>query len=282
MQHLILLTLLNLGLGALLGLAGGLLGIGGGLIAIPLLGYFYGMDQHLAQGTALVMIAPNVLIGFIRYRQRHHFPLRGVAFMCLFSTVATWMAARLATGMDAHTLHLAFAAFLVALALYFGLRPLLARWSQPGRGDAVHNTQNSQNSQSSQSSQSSDAGVVGERRLPPAALPLLGIASGAMSGIFTVGGGLVLVPALVSGLRMAQARAQGMALALVVPGALVALLTYAQAGNVSWSTGLPLAAGGMLSVSTGVMLAHRCSEAALRLLFSLVLLATAALMLMPA
>ena len=69
--HVVLTVLANLLLGLGLGAAGGLLGIGGGLIAIPILGALYGMDQHLAQGTALVMIAPNVLIGFWRYHQRH-------------------------------------------------------------------------------------------------------------------------------------------------------------------------------------------------------------------
>lgn len=253
MHSFIIPILLNLGLGALLGFAGGMLGIGGGLIAIPLLGYFYGMNQHLAQGTALVMIAPNVLIGFLRYRQRHHFELRGVMLMCLFSTLAAWLAAKMATGMDAHQLRLAFAVFLVVLAVYFGLRR----------------------------SQASGANHGDSRHVPPVALPLLGLASGAMSGIFTVGGGLVVVPVLVKIFKMAQARAQGIALALVIPGALVALGTYARAGNVSWSTGLPLAAGGVLTVSTGVALAHRFTEPALRVLFSLVLLGTALLMFIP-
>jgi len=52
----------NFVLGGLLGVLGGLFGIGGGLIAIPVLGFMYGMDQQLAQGTALVMI---VLTGVV-------------------------------------------------------------------------------------------------------------------------------------------------------------------------------------------------------------------------
>jgi uncharacterized membrane protein YfcA len=100
-----------------------------------------------------------------------------------------------------------------------------------------------------------------------------------MSGIFTVGGGLVVVPALVSLFGMRQTRAQGMALALVVPGALVALLAYAQGGNVSWAVGLPMAVGGVLSVSWGVQLAHKLPAARLRLLFCAVLLGTAVAML---
>ena len=54
--------LLNLLLGAALGTLGGLFGIGGGLIAIPALGVLFGLDQQLAQGTALVMVVPNVVL----------------------------------------------------------------------------------------------------------------------------------------------------------------------------------------------------------------------------
>jgi uncharacterized membrane protein YfcA len=116
--------------------------------------------------------------------------------------------------------------------------------------------------------------------MPAKTLPLLGMVSGGMSGIFTVGGGLVVVPALVTFFGMAQTRAQGMALALVVPGALIALCTYSQAGHVSWATGIPLALGGMISVSWGVALAHRFSPIRLRILFCAVLLATALMMLL--
>ncbi|HCP55495.1 MAG TPA: hypothetical protein DIU04_12205, partial [Pseudomonas sp.] len=47
---------LNLLLGAALGSLGGLFGIGGGLIAIPAMGVLFGLDQQMAQGTALVMV----------------------------------------------------------------------------------------------------------------------------------------------------------------------------------------------------------------------------------
>jgi uncharacterized membrane protein YfcA len=214
------------------------------------------MDQHLAQGTALVMIAPNVLMGFLRYHQKHRIDLRSAAAMVLFATASSYVAARLAAGISASGLHTAFAVFLIVLALYFGL-------PKKDRAAAEH-----------------DAHAPTAKPMPRAALPLLGLASGSMSGIFTVGGGLVVVPALVSLFGMQQTRAQGMALALVVPGALVALLAYAQGGNVSWATGLPMALGGVSSVSWGVALAHRLPAARLRVLFCLVLLGTAAGMLL--
>lgn len=239
----------NFSLGASLGVAGGMLGIGGGLIAIPILGLLYGMNQHLAQGTALVMIAPNVLLGLLRYHQKNPVDFRSVAMISVFSMVTTYLAARLAVGIDADVLHVAFALFLIALALYFG-------WP---KGKATHE----------------ESG----KPIPRPLLPVIGVASGAMSGFFTIGGGLVVVPALVSLFRMKQTRAQGTALALVVPGAFIALAAYGQAGQVDWETGLPMALGGVLSVSWGVHLAHQLPAPLLRWLFCAVLVGTAAVML---
>jgi uncharacterized membrane protein YfcA len=99
------------------------------------------------------------------------------------------------------------------------------------------------------------------------------------SGLHTAFAIFLVVLALYFGLPK-KTRAQGMALALVVPSALVALVAYAQGGNVSWATGLPMALGGVLSVSWGVALAHRLPAARLRVLFCLVLLGTAAGMLL--
>ncbi|HZV67165.1 MAG TPA: TSUP family transporter, partial [Telluria sp.] len=53
----------------------------------------------------------------------------------------------------------------------------------------------------------------------------------------------------------------------------------AAAGQVSWTVGIPLAVGGLVSVSWGVALAHRFSPARLRLTFCAVLAATALVML---
>jgi len=78
------------------------------------------------------------------------------------------------------------------------------------------------------------------------------------------------------GLR--QAEAQGLALALVCPGTMVALVAYAEAGQVDWRLGIPLALGGIAAISTGVTLANRLPERRLRLGFCGLLLVTAALL----
>lgn len=239
----------NLGLGVLLGAVGGLLGIGGGLIAIPILGAMYGMDQHLAQGTALVMILPNVLVGFWRYHQRTPVDFRALAWMIVLSIVAAAVAAHFASLLGADQLRRSFAVFLIALAAYF-------IWQIRARPKL-------------------EAYAVWPVRFTPS----VGVLSGLMSGLFTVGGGLVSVPALVSLFGMRQTQAQGIALALVIPASVTALASYAQAGNVDWSVGVPLALGGLVSVSWGVALAYRMHATKLRLSFCAVLVGTAVVML---
>jgi uncharacterized membrane protein YfcA len=250
-EHLVLTVLFNLILGIGLGAVGGLLGIGGGLIAIPVLSFVYGMDQHLAQGTALVMITPNVLIGFIRYRQRNKIDMSATGGLAVATIITSFISARYASMVAAASLQFAFAIFLIVLAAYF-LWQLRSRRSAPA------------------------AGTVVSGRF----IPVVGVLSGAMSGLFTVGGGLVAVPALVTFFGATQMQAQAMALALVIPGSLVALFTYAHAGHVSWITGLPLALGGIFSVSWGVALAHKFSPLKLRILFCAVLVGTALMMLL--
>ena len=61
--------------------------------------------------------------------------------------------------------------------------------------------------------------------------------------------------------------AQGLSLALALPSTAVTLATYGLHQHVQWSMGIPLAVGGLLSISWGVKLAHAMPEKLLRSLF---------------
>lgn len=73
---------LLIGLGA--GIFGGFFGLGGGLIMIPALLFFFGMNQHLAQGTVLAtMIPPIGILAAIRYYHAGNVNLKIALFMCI-------------------------------------------------------------------------------------------------------------------------------------------------------------------------------------------------------
>lgn len=232
--------LLCLGLGLGLGVCGGLLGIGGGLIAIPVVTYLFHMPQSLAQGTVLIMIIPNVLLSFIQYKKRNNIKLRSIIPLCLISSVVSFCAARYASHMESSNLSYLFSSFLLILGLYY-LSLIFFNATLP------------------------------KINISSTFLPFLGIVSGVTSGLFTVGGGLVIVPLLVALFSYTQTKAQGTALALVVPGAVSALASYSLSGDVAWNIGIPLALGGITSVSWGVFLAHKMPPSFLKFCFCTVI-----------
>ena len=99
-----------------------------------------------------------------------------------------------------------------------------------------------------------------------------------VSGFFGVGGAFIAPPLLTTVFELRQLEAQGLALALVSPSALLALLAYAGAGQVDWLVGLPLALGGLAAISAGVAFASRLPEKRMRLAFCAILLLTAVLL----
>ncbi len=236
---------LTLTLGAALGFFGGLFGIGGGIIAIPLLVLGFGMEQPLAQGTALVMMVPNLLIAWWRYSRRHPAGWRPALVIGLSGTLTTWLLAHFSTLLDPKILRWMFSGFITMLAL----RMLLAR----------HRT----------------VPLRDETRPTMTALPLVGAMGGSCMGLLGIGGGLVATPVLSGWLGLRQTMAQSLSLALVAPSSIIALTTYAGAGQVDWKMGLPLAAGGLLTVASGVTLAHRLPERRMRTFFAWMLVVTA-------
>ena len=100
---------------------------------------------------------------------------------------------------------------------------------------------------------------------------ILAIASvcGIASGLFGIGGGVLLVPLLVLLFAFSQHRAQGTSLvALIPPTGLLALLAYAKGGYVSWRTGLLLLPGLFVGGMLGGKMAERLEPGMMRKVFA--------------
>ncbi|HSQ59223.1 MAG TPA: sulfite exporter TauE/SafE family protein [Acidobacteriota bacterium] len=114
-----------------------------------------------------------------------------------------------------------------------------------------------------------------------AALPFLfGVLSGALGGLMGIGGGIVLVPLLVHGLRQTQHQAQGTSLSFFIATALVAAEPYVRADSIPWSLVAVLALGAVPGVMLGASLAKRITARNLKGLFGVAMLASAARMLL--
>ena len=92
---------------------------------------------------------------------------------------------------------------------------------------------------------------------------------GVASGLFGIGGGVLLVPLLVLVFAFAQHRAQGTSLiALIPPTGVLAFAGYAKAGYVSWKTGLLLVPGVFVGGIVGGWLAKRLEPRRMRQVFA--------------
>jgi len=101
---------------------------------------------------------------------------------------------------------------------------------------------------------------------------------GIAAGMFGVGGGALLVPLLGLFLGYTQHRAQGTSLvALIPPTGILALLSYAKEGYVSWKTGLLLIPGLFLGGVAGGIMAKRIKPERMRQVFAALVFVLSAL-----
>lgn len=109
-------------------------------------------------------------------------------------------------------------------------------------------------------------------------LALIGLLGGFFSGLFGVGGGIILVPLLILAVGFGQKLASGTSLAVIVPTALAGTVSYAASGSIDWVAGACLGAGAVGGSLVGTWLLHRIRVAYLRWFFIVFLIVVAARM----
>jgi len=246
----ILVTLL-VGLSA--GVLVGLLGIGGGVVLIPAMVHLLHMDQHLAQGTSLLILLPPVGLGALReYWKIKQVDLRAGILCALGMLLGGYLGSLIALPMSSRDLGALFGCFLVLAAFLL--------WSKSRH--------------ESEASQSVDPPprTVGWRR--SLAIFAAALVCGVASGLFGIGGGVLLIPMLALLFAFSQHRAQGTSLvALIPPTGLLAFLAYNRAGDVSWKTGLLLIPGVFFGGICSSALAKRVRPRTMRMIFAGAMLA---------
>jgi uncharacterized membrane protein YfcA len=108
---------------------------------------------------------------------------------------------------------------------------------------------------------------VGTTRKGLVGLGLIGLLVGFFSGLFGVGGGIILVPLLMLVMGFPQRSASGTSLAAVLPTAVAGLVGYAAIGHVDWVAGGVLAVGAIGGSLVGTWLMHRMPGRPLRWIF---------------
>ena len=120
-----ILALLAIGLTA--GLLAGLLGIGGGVVMVPAMVLIMGMDQHVAQGTSLLVIIPAAAFGSFTHHRHGRLALRDAAALAVGGVLGAVLGSVTALSLDEELLQRLFAVLILLVAA----RLLLTRRSAP-------------------------------------------------------------------------------------------------------------------------------------------------------
>ena len=230
-------------LGFIIGMSLGALGGGGSILAVPALVYAAGQTPNHATTTSLLLVALTALIGMaphwragrVRFLAGTIFGLAGIGGSLLGSH---WNKAA-----DPNVLLLAFAGLMLVAAYGMWRRARSTVPSVPPSsvGAAVA-------PYSSAPPVRVDAAVVVK-------VIVAGTVVGLLTGFFGVGGGFVIVPALVLALGFTMSDAVGTSLLVIAINSAVALTTRWHSGSIEWATVIPFAVTSLLGVIVGSRLA---------------------------
>jgi uncharacterized protein len=239
----------TLGFGTLIGLSLGALGAGGSILTVPILVYAMGVPVQGATGTSLAIVGLNAATGALDQLRRGRSLLRtGMAFGVsgvLGAFVGVWLNHQL----RGELVMLLFSLLMVAAAISM----LLRRSARASLGSfQEHYTR---------------AGWL--------RLLLIGLGIGLLTGFFGVGGGFLIVPALVLVLGLPMHLAVGTSLVAISLNALWGLLGNLGLGSLDWTLTILFAAGGFVGVLTGGKLSGHVPERTLRAAFAVLVVGLA-------
>lgn len=199
------------------GLAG-IFGVGGGILMVPTLVLVLSMGQRLAHGTSLAAITPIAIAGVAGYALDGKVDWAAALFLVVGSAViGAPLGTRLLAVLPQRALALVFALVLLATAA----RMVLGDAEPAGRADLTVGT--------------------------AVALVLVGVLSGTTAGLLGVGGGVIMVPAMVVLLGVPGAVAKGSSLAVIIPTAIVGTASNVRRGNADLRTATIIGVSGVVS-----------------------------------
>jgi uncharacterized membrane protein YfcA len=231
--------------GALGGLLSGAFGVGGGTVMVPLMIWLLGFDQRRAAATSLAAIVPTALAGSIGYLVNGELDLVAALLIAAGGIAGSLLGTKLLRTLPLGWLRWMFIALLVlvAIRMFFEV---------PSRGaDLVL-------------SPGVIAGLVG-----------LGLVIGIAAGMFGIGGGVIIVPVLVSLFGVSDLIAKGTSLVAMIPTAATGTVANTRAGMVRLSDAVIIGAAAVLAGLGGVALAFLLPPRVSAVLFGVLMLVVA-------
>jgi uncharacterized protein len=251
--------LLGFGLAAVIGLSLGLLGGGGSIVTVPVLVYVLGFGAKPAIAMSLPVVGATSLVGAVGHWRAGNVHLRTAVVFGVIAMAGAYLGARLAV-------FLSGAAQLVALSVV-----MLAAAASMLRARPTH-----AGAQGAPTPEETDAAGTS---LPMAKILAVGLAVGVLTGIVGIGGGFLIVPALVVLGRVPMKQAVGTSLLVIAMNSVAGFAGYAGTVAVPWGFLAAFTGVAITGIVAGTYLVRFVSAGALRRGFAGFLLAVGALML---
>ena len=234
--------------GVATGILSGLFGVGGAIISTPAIRVL-GASPLDAVGSTIPSVIPSAISGTVRYAREGFIRWRVFAWTSAFGVVAAVGGALLTDVIpgDGHPLMLGTAVLLAFTSFRLAVpQRAPAAIADPDGHPLPH---------------------VASR--PEHASPIrcatTGVAAGALSGLLGIGGGVLMVPAFTSWLRIPLKAAVATSLACVGVLAVPSMVTHAFLGHIDWSYAIPLSLGVIPGAQIGAHVAIRATERTLRI-----------------
>lgn len=241
---------LEAGVGFVAGILSGAFGVGGGIVTTPAIRLLLGYPELVAVGTPLLVIIPTSLAGALSYLRRGLVDLRVGLIVGCAGIPGTVVGAAGSAQAGGRIVLLLTAAIIFVIALD-SVRGVFGSRERPG-----------------------ETTPSGPRHGVPG-LVLLGLGAGTFSGFFGIGGGFIIVPALMRFFGFPIKTAVGTSLVVVgllaVPGSAM----HFYLGHIDLMLAAILAAGVIPGAILGAQLTAIASEGAVRIGFAGLLSATA-------
>lgn len=233
--------------GALLvGLTLGLLGGGGAIVTVPVLVYALGLDPKLAVVMALPIVGGVSVIGVLQHWRQGNVDFRTAGVFGVAAMVGAFGGARLAQFVSGTLQLLLLAALMLGAAISMLRTPKVAA-------------------------------VESETRELGATVLLVGLGVGILTGLLGIGGGFLLVPALVLLAKVPMRQAVGTSLTVIAMNTVAGYLGYLGQVEVPWMLVLQFGAIAAVGIVIGSALVPRVPQAGLKKSFGVLLILISAL-----
>lgn len=219
----------------LVGLSLGMLGSGGSILAVPILKYAAGLSAKQAVATSLATVGTVAFVGTLLAWKRGQVAWKQGILFSVVATGGTLLGVKVATGLSDKVQMGIF----VAVMAYAVARMLLHKDSSNASSEQSH----------------LKAG-------------LQALAVGGLTGIVGVGGGFLIVPALVTLFGLPMRTATGTSLVVICVNSLVGALAYSTTVSLDWTFTALFAGAAVAGLIVGTRWGETVSENRLKQLFA--------------